>query len=45
MVTWHAYAKLWLHTELTLALFEVATKELGHLFCKIASKTANEFDA
>ncbi|KAE9391227.1 hypothetical protein BT96DRAFT_1001541 [Gymnopus androsaceus JB14] len=44
MATWHAYAKLWLHTELTLALFEVATKELSRLFRAFASKTANEFD-
>lgn len=44
MATWHAYAKLRLHTELTLASFEVATKELGRLFRAFASKTANEFD-
>ena len=29
LATWHAYAKLRLHTELTLSLFEKATRSLG----------------
>ncbi|KAJ3816999.1 hypothetical protein F5880DRAFT_1618699 [Lentinula raphanica] len=37
--TWHAYAKLRLHTDLTLA-----TTELGHLLRKFAEKTTETFD-
>jgi len=44
MATWHAYAKLRLHTDLTLESFEVATIELGQLFRTFASKTAESFD-
>lgn len=44
MATWHAYAKLRLHTDLTLESFEVATIELGQLFRVFASKTAESFD-
>ncbi|KAJ3755244.1 hypothetical protein EV360DRAFT_86085 [Lentinula raphanica] len=42
--TWHAYAKLRLHTDLTLDSFELATTELGHLLRKFAEKTAETFD-
>ncbi|KAJ3766797.1 hypothetical protein FB446DRAFT_708323 [Lentinula raphanica] len=42
--TWHAYAKLRLHTELTLESFELATTELGHLLRKFAHETAKTFD-
>lgn len=44
MASWHAYAKLRLHTDLTLDSFEVATTELGDLFRCFATKTAEEFD-
>jgi len=30
LATWHAFAKLWLHTEQTLELFDAATNYLGH---------------
>lgn len=44
MASWYAYAKLRLHTDLTLASFEVATKNLGRLFRSFATKTAEIFD-
>ncbi|KAJ4488967.1 hypothetical protein C8J55DRAFT_558004 [Lentinula edodes] len=44
MASWHAYAKLRLHTDLTLDSFEVATTELGDLFRCFATKTVEEFD-
>lgn len=44
MATWHAYAKLRLHTELTLCSFEHVTKDLGRFLRLFARKTAKEFD-
>ncbi|KAH7877053.1 uncharacterized protein C8R40DRAFT_1168980 [Lentinula edodes] len=44
MATWHAYAKLRLHTDLTLESFEVATIELGCLLRTFAIQTAEKFD-
>ncbi|KAJ3803938.1 hypothetical protein F5876DRAFT_53973 [Lentinula aff. lateritia] len=44
MATWLAYAKLCLHTDLTLESFEVATVELGCLLRTFAIQTAEKFD-
>ncbi|KAJ3804083.1 hypothetical protein F5876DRAFT_53796 [Lentinula aff. lateritia] len=44
MASWLAYAKLQLHTDLTLDSFEVATTKLNDLFRCFAAKTAEEFD-
>ncbi|KAK1222490.1 hypothetical protein PQX77_014655 [Marasmius sp. AFHP31] len=42
LVTWHAYAKLWLHTNLTVVSFEDATSTLGKSLRKFA-KDSEEF--
>jgi hypothetical protein len=42
--TWHAYAKLRLHTDLTLKYFEDVTESLGALTRKFARTTADAFD-
>ncbi|KAJ3849674.1 hypothetical protein EV368DRAFT_46839, partial [Lentinula lateritia] len=44
MASWLAYAKLQLHTDLTLDSFEVATTKLNDLFRCFVAKTAEEFD-
>ena len=41
---WHAFAKLRLHTETTLGLFEVVTKEFGRLMRQFRDKTSNAFN-
>ena len=43
MGCWHAYAKLRLHTELTLASFECITKDLGVLLRHFATVTCSSF--
>jgi hypothetical protein len=43
MGCWHAYAKLRLHTELTLASFERVTKDLGILLRRFTATTCNAF--
>ena len=41
---WHAFAKLRLHTDTTLDLFEAVTKEFGHLMRQFRNKTSEEFN-
>ena len=41
---WHALAKLRLHTESTLNLLEVVTKEFGCLVRQFRDKTSDEFN-
>ena len=43
MGCWHAYAKLRLHTELTLASFEQVTVDLGILLRHFGTVTCNAF--
>jgi len=43
MGCWHAYAKLRLHTELTLASFERTTTDLGTLLRHFATVTCGDF--
>jgi hypothetical protein len=43
MATWHAYAKLRLHSDSTVASFRVVTVNLGHLLRKFAAETAKSF--
>lgn len=43
MATWHAYAKLRLHTENTLASFDALTKPLGRLCRVFSARTAKRF--
>ena len=40
---WHAFAKLRLHTETTLDLLEVVTKEFGYLMRQFHDKTLDKF--
>jgi hypothetical protein len=40
---WHAFAKLWLHTESTLQLLEQLTTELGQLTRKFRDATQSTF--
>lgn len=42
--TWHAFAKLRLHTESTLHALETSTTRLGHVLRHFKSKTCNKFD-
>jgi hypothetical protein len=44
MATWHAYAKLRLHTEDTLASFQKVTLELGKRSAEFARLTARDFE-
>jgi hypothetical protein len=41
---WHALAKLRLHTDATLNLLEVVTKEFGYLMRRFRDKTFDEFN-
>lgn len=41
---WHALAKLRLHTDRTLDLLEVITREFGHLMRQFRDKTFHEFN-
>ena len=41
---WHALAKLRLHTDSTLDLLEVVTREFGCLMRQFRDKTSDEFD-
>ena len=43
MGCWHAYAKLHIHTELTLASFEHTTEDLGTLLRHFTTVTCNGF--
>lgn len=43
LATWHAFAKMRLHTSTTLADFKAATTALGHALRRFASKTCNAF--
>jgi hypothetical protein len=43
LAMWHAYAKLRMHTDSTLASFEKATTSLGQQLRKFASKTCAAF--
>ena len=44
LATWHAYAKLRLHTDHTLASFEALTKPLGTALCHFGGKFSDHFD-
>jgi len=44
MGCWHAYAKLRLHTELTLTSFERVTTDLGTLLRHFATVTCKDFN-
>ena len=44
LVTWHALAKLRLHTDLTLTFFEQVTSGLGSLIRKFVQVTCSHFD-
>ena len=39
IATWHAYGKLWKHTDYTLHSFRSQTKELGHQLHTFLKKT------
>ena len=41
---WHALAKLRIHTDSTLNLFDVVTREFGRLMRQFRDRTADEFD-
>jgi hypothetical protein len=43
LATWHAFAKLRLHTESTLQSFEVSTTELGRILRRFRATTCEEF--
>ena len=43
LATWHAFAKLRLHTESTLQSFEVSTSELGRFLRRFRATTCEEF--
>ena len=43
LATWHAFAKLRLHTESTLQSFEVSTSELGRILRRFRATTCEEF--
>ena len=43
LATWHAFAKLRLHTEQTLELFDAATNYLGHSTCKFERTTCRYY--
>lgn len=43
LATWHAYAKLRLHTDTTLGFFEQATSALGRVVRKFARTTCDEY--
>jgi hypothetical protein len=43
LATWHAYAKLRLHTETTLALLDTATSQLGQLLRNFQEVTCAAF--
>jgi len=44
LATWHAYAKLRLHTDHTLATFDALTKPLGDALRHFAGKFSDRFD-
>lgn len=44
LATWHAYAKLRLHTDNTLNSFEELTKPLGDILRKFGGKFSDQFD-
>ena len=44
MGCWHAYAKLQLHTEQTLASFRCLTADLGVLLCHFSMVVCNAFN-
>ena len=44
LATWHAYAKLRLHTDHTLASFDTLTKPLGAALRHFAGKFSDRFD-
>jgi hypothetical protein len=44
LCTWHAFAKLRLHTETTLDHFEATTTSLGQLLRRFLNVTCNAFD-
>jgi len=41
MATWHGYAKYRLHTDSTLASFDVITENLGYMLRKFTSETSS----
>jgi len=43
LATWHAYAKLRLHTSTTLAMLEKATKMLGSILRRFSQTTCKEY--
>ncbi len=44
LATWHAYAKLRLHTETTLSLFDSTTKLLGSILRRFANTTCSVYE-
>ncbi|KIN94624.1 hypothetical protein M404DRAFT_167768 [Pisolithus tinctorius Marx 270] len=44
LATWHAYAKLWLHTSDTLDLFDSATVSLGQMVHTFMKMTCEYYD-
>ncbi|EMD39733.1 hypothetical protein CERSUDRAFT_92226 [Gelatoporia subvermispora B] len=44
LVTWHAYAKLHMHTKKTLATMETATTTLGAMLCRFERTTCQNYD-
>ncbi|KAK7439030.1 hypothetical protein VKT23_017736 [Stygiomarasmius scandens] len=43
-LVWHGHAKLRLHTDTTLATYDLATRNLGHAFRVFAKDTCNAFE-
>ena len=41
--TWHALAKLWMHTDQTLVIFDNVTAMIGVKLCHFASTTCSAF--
>src|ERR1700722_15569304 len=44
LATWHAYAKLRMHTDASLALFETTTSALGQILRHFVQTTCAAFD-
>src|SRR6202142_83572 len=43
LATWHAFAKLCLHTDTTMEAFDTSTTTLGQYLCKFTTKTCTAF--
>ncbi|EIW76040.1 hypothetical protein CONPUDRAFT_65425, partial [Coniophora puteana RWD-64-598 SS2] len=44
LCSWHAHAKLRLHTDNTLEIFEASTSSLGAILCKFKQEVCSSYD-